>query len=67
MLAPSFTVTDDKVATLWLGRWCAGCAWGGRGNKWFLRVLPTSCGRGRMLVLQTPRIALGVGRYGVKR
>ena len=62
MLAPAFNVSENKVATLWLGRWCAGCAWGGRDGKWlFLRVMRTN--GARMLVLQTPRLSFGVGRY----
>lgn len=64
MLAPAFNVSDDKVATFWLGRWCVAYAWGGAGtNKWFLRFLDAKDGRGRALVLQTPSRAFGLGRY----
>lgn len=63
MLAPAFNVSADNVATVWLGRWCAGCAWGGKGNKWFLRIMRSRNGRCRMLMLQTPHWSCGIGRY----
>lgn len=61
MLAPELKLSDNKTATFWLGRWCAGCAWGGKSNRWFLRVIRSDDGRCRMLVLQTPSWACGIG------
>jgi hypothetical protein len=62
VLAPAFNVSHNKVATVWLGRWCAGCAWGGP-PKWFAGKMQSNDGRAWMLILQTPLVTVGVGRY----